>query len=151
MKCFVKSVGVIDRENEIHQVTFKPGLNIITGKSSMGKSAIIEIFDFCLGNSDDTIPKGVITTRSKIYFTILEFENELIVLARSRDANKVFISETSGSLDEIFLRMKSVDQFFAPSLFLPLRDFNKELGRYFAITMTDIDEDLGPREFGKSK
>ncbi|WEL43668.1 AAA family ATPase [Pseudomonas sp. CBSPBW29] len=71
MKCYVKSVGVVDRDNEVHQVTFKSGLNIITGKSSMGKSAIIEIFDFCFGNSDDTIPKGVITARSKMYFTIL--------------------------------------------------------------------------------
>lgn len=151
MKCFVKSVGVVDRDNAVHQVTFKPGLNIITGKSSMGKSAIIEIFDFCFGNSDDTIPKGVITTRSKMYFTILQFEAELLCLARTRGVNKIFISEISGTLDEIFQRMKNVNTFFTPSLFMSLRDFNKELGRYFAVTMTDIDEDDSAREFGKSK
>jgi archaellum component FlaC len=151
MKCFVKSVGVIDRDNIIHQVTFKAGLNIITGKSSMGKSAIIEIFDFCFGNSDDTIPKGVITDRSKIYFTFLQFEKEQLLLARMRSVDKLFISEVNGTLDEIFLKMKNVREFFSPSLFLPLRDFKKELGRYFSVTMTDIDEDLSSREQGKSK
>ncbi|WP_339439568.1 DUF3732 domain-containing protein [Pseudomonas sp. EA_15y_Pfl1_P104] len=151
MKCYVKSVGVVDRDNEVHQVTFKSGLNIITGKSSMGKSAIIEIFDFCFGNSDDTIPKGVITARSKMYFTILQLEAELLCLARTRDVDKIFIAEVSGSLDEIFQRMKNINAFFTPNMFLSVRDFNKELGRYFAVTMTDIDEDDSPREYGKSK
>ncbi|NMZ61038.1 DUF3732 domain-containing protein [Pseudomonas nitroreducens] len=155
MKCFVKSVGVIDHDNEIHKVTFKPGLNIITGKSSMGKSAIIEIFDFCFGNSDDTIPKGVITQRSKYYFTILQFESQTVVLARDRASDRasdrVFISEVSGTLDETLARMKEPKKFFFPSLFLPLRDFKKELGRHFAVTMTDIDEDQSGRAFGKSK
>ncbi|MDD2133381.1 DUF3732 domain-containing protein [Pseudomonas kurunegalensis] len=151
MKCYVKSVGVVDRDNDIHQVTFKAGLNIITGKSSMGKSAIIEIFDFCFGNSDDTIPKGVITARTKMYFTLLQLEGELLCLARARDVNKIFISEVSGSLEEIFQRMKNVNAFFTPSMFLSVRDFNKELGRHFAVTMTDIDEDDSQREYGKSK
>lgn len=151
MKCFVKSVGVIDHDNEIHKVILKPGLNVITGKSSMGKSAIIEIFDFCFGNSDDTIPKGVITQRSKYYFTILQFESQTVVLARDRISDRVFISEVPGTLDEILTRMKEPKNFFSPNLFLPLRDFKKELGRHFAITMTDIDEDQSGRAFGKSK
>lgn len=155
MKCFVSSIGVIDHDNEIHKVIFKQGLNVITGKSSMGKSAIIEIFDFCLGNSDDTIPKGVITQRSKYYFTILQFENQIVVLARDRASDRasdrVFISEVPGTLDEILIRMKDQKRFFTPSLFLPLRDFKKELGRHFAVTMTDIDEDQSGRAFGKYK
>lgn len=155
MKCFVKSIGVIDHDNEIHKVIFQEGLNIITGKSSMGKSAIIEIFDFCFGNSNDTIPKGVITQRSKHYFTILQFESQIVVLARDRISNKagdrVFISEVSGPLDEILARMKEPNKFFTPGLFLPLREFKKELGRHFAVTMTDIDEDQSGRSFGKSK
>ncbi|NWL08196.1 DUF3732 domain-containing protein [Pseudomonas hunanensis] len=151
MKCYVKSVGVIDYDNIIHQVTFKPGLNIITGKSSMGKSAIIEIFDFCFGNSDDTIPKGVITERSKVYFTFLQFEAELLLLARSRNTDKLFISPVKGTLEEIFVKMKTAREFFSSSLYLPLREFKKELGRYFQVTMADIDEDQNRREQGKSK
>lgn len=49
MKCFVKFIGVLDKDGRVHHVHFLSGLNIITGKSSTGKSAIIEIFDYCFG------------------------------------------------------------------------------------------------------
>ena len=73
MKCFVKYIGVVDNENKLHYVPFRPGLNIISGKSSTGKSAIIEIFDYCLGSTEDTIPVGVITDRSELFFTVFQF------------------------------------------------------------------------------
>jgi len=39
----------------------KPGcLNIITGASKTGKTALIEIMDYCLGSSKCGIPEGVI-------------------------------------------------------------------------------------------
>lgn len=37
-----------------------PGVNIITGRSGTGKSALIDIVDYCLGRSTFTIPEGVI-------------------------------------------------------------------------------------------
>ncbi|MGA3826234.1 DUF3732 domain-containing protein [Pseudomonas chlororaphis] len=152
MKCIVKAVGVIDHDNEIHKVTFKAGLNIVTGKSSTGKSAIIEIFDFCLGNSDNTIPKGVITARSKLYFTILEFDSGLLVLSRDGSSEKLFIRDMGGaSLEDVLLGMKNLKDFFKANCYFPLREFKKELGRYFAVTMTDIDEDAGGRDYGAAK
>ena len=56
MKSYVKYIGLVDKSNKIHSVEFTTGVNIITGKSSTGKSAMIEIFDYCTGNSDNTIP-----------------------------------------------------------------------------------------------
>lgn len=151
MKCIVKAIGVIDHDNQAHHVEFFPGLNIITGKSSMGKSAIIEIFDFCLGNSDDTIPKGIITSRGKIFFTILEMEACLLVLCRERTSDRLFLREFyEASLKDILEGMKKKD-FYRPSCYFPLRDFKKELGRFFAITLVDVDEDTGPRTYGVKK
>ena len=66
MKCFVKFVGVLDKSGVTHFVEFLPGLNVITGKSSTGKSAIIEIFDYCFGSSDYTVPEGIITANAEI-------------------------------------------------------------------------------------
>ncbi|MBK3467509.1 AAA family ATPase [Pseudomonas sp. MF6776] len=43
MKCFVKYIGIIDNQDKVHYVPFYPGLNVITGKSSTGKSAILEM------------------------------------------------------------------------------------------------------------
>ena len=50
MKCFVRYIGVVDHDNNTHYVPLKRGLNIITGKSSKGKSAILDIFDYCMGS-----------------------------------------------------------------------------------------------------
>lgn len=67
MKCYVQYIGVVDSDHTVHHVPFEPGLNIVTGKSSKGKSAILDIFDYCLGSSEDTIPEGIITDRAKTF------------------------------------------------------------------------------------
>jgi len=42
-------------------LSFKPGcLNIITGASKTGKTALIEIMDYCFGSSECSIPEGFI-------------------------------------------------------------------------------------------
>jgi hypothetical protein len=42
-------------------LSFNPGhLNIITGASKTGKTALIEIMDYCLGSSECGIPEGII-------------------------------------------------------------------------------------------
>src|SRR3954469_14179202 len=42
-------------------VSLKPGrLNIITGASKTGKTALIEIIDYCMGSSECGIPEGII-------------------------------------------------------------------------------------------
>ena len=47
MKTIIHEIGVLDQSGKIHKVELQEGLNIITGKSSTGKSALIEIFDYC--------------------------------------------------------------------------------------------------------
>ena len=58
MKCFIKYLGVIDKYDNCHYISLQEGLNIVTGRSSTGKSALIEIFDYCTGSSGNTIPEG---------------------------------------------------------------------------------------------
>ena len=48
-----------NREKRV--LSFKPGrLNVITGASKTGKTALIEIMDYCLGSSECGIPEGII-------------------------------------------------------------------------------------------
>ena len=42
MKSYIKYIGLIDNEENCHYIDLIEGLNIITGRSSTGKSAIIE-------------------------------------------------------------------------------------------------------------
>ncbi len=47
MRTLIHEIGVLDNNGRKHPVKFKTGLNVVTGKSSTGKSALIEIFDYC--------------------------------------------------------------------------------------------------------
>ena len=47
MKSYIKYIGLIDNEENCHYIDHIEGVNIITGRSSTGKGAIIEIFSFC--------------------------------------------------------------------------------------------------------
>jgi hypothetical protein len=152
MKCFVKYIGVVDLENKLHYVPFQPGLNIITGKSSTGKSAIIEIFDFCLGSTEDTIPVGIITDRSKLFFTVFQFQTYMLVMARFAKSNRCFLREVMGGDSDYLLGLlKQPLALFDERHFVPLDEFKKNVGRHFAITMQNIDEDPFVKESGRSK
>jgi hypothetical protein len=153
MKCYVRYIGVIDHENEPHTVKFKQGLNIITGKSSKGKSAILDIFDYCMGSSEDTIPQGIITQRAKIFFTVWRFSGMAVVAGRRADnANQCFLREVSGEqAKHVLAYVKDVDNFFTAQYQLSRIEFSKSLGRYFGVTMDDIDTDPLQKQLMRQK
>ncbi|VVO52356.1 hypothetical protein PS893_00353 [Pseudomonas fluorescens] len=142
MKCYVRYIGVVDQNDVVHSVPFEPGLNIITGKSSKGKSAILDIFDFCMGSSEDTIPEGVITERAKLFFTALRFQTLVVVIGRLLGTKRCFIREISGpAIDDVHTLIEDAGEFFSPSFFQHRDEFLKSLGRYFQVTLENIDVD----------
>lgn len=65
------------------EVEFKPGvLNVITGASRTGKSAIIPIIDYCLASSDCHIPIDTIRDHASWYGIVAETSSGLLLLAR---------------------------------------------------------------------
>lgn len=84
MNCHISHLGVIDKYDNCHYISFQEGLNIITGRSSTGKSALIEIFDYCTGNGENTVPEGVITDNALLYFVILVSKGMQLVLGRNQ-------------------------------------------------------------------
>lgn len=142
MKCYVEYIGVVDKEDGVHHVPFKPGLNIVTGRSSKGKSAILDIFDYCLGSSEDTIPEGIITDRAKLFFTVLRFPTISVVTGREAAGNRCFLREISGpAVDNVLELIEDVATFFSPNFFQYKSEFIKSLGRYFGVTLENIDTD----------
>lgn len=143
MNAFVKYIGVIDSSDNLHYVPFYEGLNIITGKSSTGKSALIEIFDYCFGSSEFTVPEGVITDVAKLYFTILALGDSILILARKpyREGKKIYIKVEDG------IKIENINSnYFEEDYFLNEKDFKLELGHYFGIDIDDTDTDLQIRE-----
>lgn len=143
MNCHLKLIAVLDKEDNVHAVEFTTGVNIITGKSSTGKSAMIEIFDYCFGNSDYTVPAGVITDTAELYFIILSVNKSNIVLARKPQSNKAFLrEETVLPESSNFSR-----EYFNNNYFLPMPDFKKVLGRHFGLIIEDTDTDLADKKY----
>ncbi len=72
-------------------LSFKSGqLNVITGVSRTGKSAIIPIIDYCLASSDCYIPIDTIRNKASWYGVVFETEGESILICRKvPDGNKV--------------------------------------------------------------
>ena len=57
----ILNIVLYSNKGEKRVLNLKPGeLNIITGDSKTGKTALIEIIDYCLGSSECNIPEGII-------------------------------------------------------------------------------------------
>ena len=55
----IRDIVLYSSKGAIRTVTFEPGkVNIITGKSKTGKTALVEVIDYCLGSSECSIPQG---------------------------------------------------------------------------------------------
>ena len=148
MKSHIRHIGLIDTVGVVHSVTLTSGVNVITGKSSTGKSALIEIFDYCFGCSEFTVPEGVITKHAAVYFVVLRVADTNLILARNpseRTAKKAFYDEDFGE-DLAGDVTKLSLAYFVESQFVPLSDFNKAVGKRFGLVFTDVDEDIEVRK-----
>lgn len=140
MKTLIHEIGVIDKLGNRHPVNFKKGLNIVTGKSSTGKSALIEIFDYCFGSSENTIPKGVITTSAAIYYVALSVNEQDMIIARDPDiVTKAFFRRVESFNSDDIER-----DYFNSSYFRPLDEFKRHL-RGFFLDIDDVDVSLAAR------
>tara|TARA_R110000868_G_C10967082_1_gene769230 strand:- start:873 stop:2888 length:2016 start_codon:yes stop_codon:yes gene_type:complete len=140
MKTLIHEIGVIDKQGLKHPVSFQEGLNVVTGKSSTGKSALIEIFDYCFGSEENTIPKGVITNSAVIYYVALAVNKQDMVIARDPSvATKAFFRRVDAFDSEEIDR-----EYFNASYFRPLSEFKKHL-RDFFLDIDDVDESLAAR------
>ncbi|WP_427871506.1 DUF3732 domain-containing protein [Flavobacterium sp. MMS24-S5] len=146
MKAYIKYIGIITHDNEIHHIEFSEGVNIVTGRSSTGKSAILEVFDYCFGSSEFIIPEGVITEYAKLYFVVMNLSDSYIVLARDNNPKKAYLTNV---FDESFI--DKIDNFnysfFENMEPYTLPDFKKELNRHFKIDIVDTDEDAEDRKY----
>lgn len=148
MKPYVAFIGVVDKSEQCHFVQFKQGLNVVTGKSSTGKSALIEIFDYCMASSEYTIPVGVITNSAKLYFTIFKKGNGYLVLARRPKEKKGFYHEVlEGELPFSDGELSLNENWFNLGHFIAGDLYKKRIGTFFGLNISDIETDKDDRQF----
>lgn len=97
MKSFIRAIIIFDETGKFRKVPMKPGVNIVTGESKTGKSALVEIIDYCLCSSRCTIPKGKITDFSYLYVMPILINQNTYVIARfnSQSGGKMYVVKES--------------------------------------------------------
>ncbi len=79
----IASIHIFSLAGDRRDLTFNvEGLNIITGRSSTGKSALSEIIEYCMGRSTFNIPDGVIEENVSWYAVIFQFQGEQVLVAK---------------------------------------------------------------------
>jgi hypothetical protein len=70
------SVAVYNWDGRVRPVDFRPGrLNVVTGASRTGKSALLDIVDFCLGRDEAPIPQTKVFQSVAWYGTLWQFDD----------------------------------------------------------------------------
>ena len=79
----ISSIHIYSHDGQRRDLRFKvDGLNVITGRSSTGKSALSEIIEYCMGRSSFNVPEGVIRDKVAWFAVIYQFENEQVLIAK---------------------------------------------------------------------
>lgn len=87
MNSYIKSIIIFNKDGEKRIVPLKQGVNIITGESKTGKSALVEIIDYCLCSTRCTIPKGKITDFAYLYTLVMSIGKSSYIVARYTGEN----------------------------------------------------------------
>lgn len=137
MRCYIKEIAIFGKDGSKRSVVLEEGLNIINGNSQSGKSALLEITDYCLLSPRSTIPHGKIIDYADLFVLILNVENEFIVIGRpspnTANSSKVYFNiESSESA------IGDLQKSYFDGMTLVSKDtIKKGLGRYFNFDVKD--------------
>lgn len=84
----ISSIHIYSHDGQRRDLQFNiNGLNVITGRSSTGKSALSEIIEYCMGCSSFNIPEGVIRNKVSWFAVIYQFDKEQVLVAKPTPPN----------------------------------------------------------------
>lgn len=79
----IRSIHIYSHDGQRRDLRFKvDGLNVITGRSSTGKSALSEIIEYCMGRSSFNVPEGIIRDKVAWFAVVYHFEKEQVLVAK---------------------------------------------------------------------
>lgn len=79
----IRELVLYGYNGKVRHLPFSLGqVNIITGRSKSGKSAVGDIINYCLGGDSCNIADGVVRDNVAWYGLLLQFENERVFVAR---------------------------------------------------------------------
>lgn len=142
MKSYIKAIIIFKKNGEKRVVPLERGVNIITGESKTGKSALVEIIDYCLCSTRCTIPKGKITNFSYLYSLVMAIGDNTYIIARYNwdDGGKMHFSKEAKDFEPKNLELS----YFVGKSALTYKDVKNEiecaLGLFVTNMATDADQ-----------
>ena len=83
----IRDIVIYSHTGEMRRISLKvSGLNIVTGRSSTGKSALSDIVEYCMGQSEFNIPEGPIRDKVSWYAVIFQFAGEQVMIDKPAPA-----------------------------------------------------------------
>lgn len=106
MSFSIKTLVLYSHGGDIRTIEFDvDGLNIITGKSKTGKSAIIDIVDYCLGRGSFNVAEGAIRKKVAWFALHLTKGEDEVLIARDNPGP----GASTGS--KVYLQRGKIDRF----------------------------------------
>lgn len=143
MNITIKKVVIFNDNGQSRYIDFEDGLNIITGDSKTGKSAIIEIIDYCLFSSRSSIPKGKITDFAQLFVVIFKINDFYLVVGRpaqkTNNMNYSYLNvepEFNESLEDM-----KISYFDNLSLRTIKNDIQTEFEQYIGLSISNLNSD----------
>ena len=140
MKFTIKSVILWSKKPDTapRELPFETNtVNIITGASRTGKSALIPIIDYCLGSEKCTIPVDIIRNACSWFGVLFQLESEQLLICRREPGD-------NASTGEMFiLRDKIIDTPESITKNTTLASIKGMLNELFGMSFLDLDPDAG--------
>lgn len=144
MSVQVRAIAIYSKEGERRDVRFNLGsLNIVTGASKTGKSALLDIVDYCWGHSECTIAEGEIRRGVSWFAVLFDRHGEGILIARKNPG------PAGKASDEIYLERNIEDFPASPAAFV--KNVTGDALRTQLTTVLGIAENLHVPETGSTR
>lgn len=151
MKCNLEKIYLLNKKGEKRKVSFKKGLTVITGDSKTGKSALIEIVDYCLFASRSSIPKGKVSDFSDLYVAIFKVDQKFLIIGRpspkSKEWKKAYFNI---EFNNNFLENFSINYFLNLELKSIKDDIQIEFEKHLGLSVLNTTEKIDEKNKGKA-
>ncbi|MFL0171644.1 DUF3732 domain-containing protein [Tenacibaculum maritimum] len=148
MSTIIKQIVIFNDAGDKRHIPFNDGLNIITGDSKTGKSALIEIIDYCLFSSRSSVPVGEITNFAKLFVVVYKVNEFYIVIGRP--------AQNTGNMRSAYLNIetdyKAIEdikyEYFNDISLKPIKnDVQTEFEETLGLSLKNLESDY--ENFGK--
>jgi hypothetical protein len=90
----LRAIAIYSKRGQRKDVAFHLGkLNVVTGGSKTGKSALLDILDYCWGRDECTIPRGEIRRSVSWFAILLDHDGEGVLIARKNPEGSAKVSD----------------------------------------------------------